>query len=157
MKNFLIVVTVLVALGILTTGVAYAQGMGGHGPVTGNVEGPLHTYIVDAYASALGLTPAVLEARLDAGETAYDVAVSQGIAADQIPTILADARSKALDAAVKAGVITADQTAWMKSHGMGQAAGQGYGMGAGTGPCNGTGQPIGQGMGRGNRWQQSNP
>ena len=157
MKNFLIVVTVLVALGILTTGVAYAQGMGGRGPVTGNVEGPLHTYIVDAYASALGLTPDALEARLDADETAYDVAVSQGIAADQIPTILADARSKALGAAVKAGVITADQATWMKSHGMGQAAGQGYGMGAGTGPCNRTGQPIGQGMGRGNRWQQSNP
>jgi len=70
---------------------------------------------------------------------------------------LADARSKALDAAVSAGVITADQATWMKSRGMGQGAGQGYGMGAGTGPCNGTGQPMGQGMWRGGRWQQSNP
>lgn len=157
MKNFLIVLTVLLTLGILTTGVAYAQGMGGRGPVTGGVEGPLHTYIVDAYASALGMTPAALESRLDAGETAYNVALSQGIPAAQIPTLLAGARSKASDAAVSAGVMTADQAAWMKSRGMGQGAGQGYGMGAGTGPCTGTGQPIGQGVGRGGRWQQSNP
>lgn len=151
MKNFLIVVTLLAALGILTTSVAYAQGRGGREPVAGNVEGPLHTYIVDAYASALGLTPVALEFRLEAGETAYDVALSQGIAAAQIPTLLADARSKALDAAVKAGVITVDQAMWMTSRGMDQGAGQGYGMGAGTS------QPIGQGMGRGGRWQQSNP
>ena len=156
-KNFLIVAALLLVLGVLTTGVAYAQGMGGRGPVTGGVDGPLHTYIVDAYASALGMTSAALEARLDAGETAYNVALSQGIPAAQIPTLLADARSKALDAAAKAGVITTDQATWMKSRGMGQGAGQGYGMGAGTGPCNGTGQPIGQGMGRGGRWQQSNP
>ena len=152
MKNFLIVVTVLLALGILTTGVAYAQGMGGHGPVTGNVEGPLHTYIVDAYASALGLTPAALEARLDAGETAYDFAVSQGIAADQIPELLAGAHSKALDAAVAAGIITTDQAAWMKSRGFGQG---GYGMGVGLGYA--AGQPFGLGMMRGWHWQQTNP
>jgi len=151
MKKILIVAVALMALGILTTGVAYAQGMGGRGPATAEGEGPLHTYIVDAYAGALGLTPAVLETRLAGGETAYYAALSQGIAADKIPTLLANARSKAVDAAVAAGVITSDQAAWMRSHNLGQCTGQGYGMGAGTG------QSVGRGMGRGGHWQQSNP
>src|SRR5581483_8956558 len=140
-KISLAVVLVLVALGVLTTGVVYAQGVGGR-PGMVNGEGPLHDYIIKAYADALGLTSDALEARLAKGETVYQIALAQGIAADQIPTLLADARSKAFDAAVSAGVITADQAAWMKSRGFGQS-GRGYGMGLGAGPCNGTGQPIG--------------
>lgn len=140
MKNFLMIVAILAALVILTTGVVSAQGAGGYGPVAANGEGPLHDYMVNAFAQAVGLTPTVVESRLDAGETMYAIALSQGIAADQIPTVLAGARSKALDAAVSAGVITADQATWMKSRGMGQ----------GLGTCDGTGQGVGGGMrGRG--------
>ncbi|MBI3739174.1 MAG: hypothetical protein HY258_09035, partial [Chloroflexi bacterium] len=138
-KISLAVVLVLIALSVLTTGVAYAQGIGG-GPGIANGEGLLHDYIIKAYADALNLTPDALESRLAKGETVYQIALAQGIAADQIPTLLADARSKAFDAAVTAGVITADQAAWMKSHGFGQS-GRGYGMGPGAGLCNETGQP----------------
>ena len=152
-KISLAVVLILIALGVLTTGVAYAQGVGG-GPGIVNGEGLLHDYIIKAYADSLNLAPDALESRLAKGETIYQIALAQGIAADQIPTLLADAHSKALDAAVTAGVITADQAAWMKSHGFGQS-GRGYGMGLSTGPCNGTGQPIGSGMMRG--WGQPNP
>lgn len=150
-KTVLSIALVLAALAILTTGVAYAQGFGGRGPMAAGGEGPLHDYIVAAYAEVLNLTPAALEARLDAGETAYQVALSQGLAADQIPGLLADARVKALDAAVADGVITSEQADWMKSRGFGQG-GNGYGMGPGMGPCDGTGQPVGPGVGRGGRW-----
>ncbi|MCL4528796.1 MAG: hypothetical protein M1282_05235 [Chloroflexi bacterium] len=156
-KTLLIVVLLLAALSVVGVGAAAAQGFGGgRGPMISSGEGPLHDYIIKAYADALKLTPDVLESRLTNGETVYQIALSQGIAADQIPTLLADARSKALDAAVAAGVITADQSTWMKSRGFGRG-GFGYGMGAGVGPCNGTGQPIGSGMMRGGRWGQANP
>ncbi len=150
-KSILIVVLVLVALSVVGVGIAAAQGIAGRGPMASNAEGPLHDYIVKAYADALKLTPDALEARLDKGETAYQVALSQGIAATQIPTLLKDARSEALDAAVSAGVITANQAAWMKSRGFG---GGGYGMG--MGPRNGTGQHIGFGMMRAGRWGKMN-
>jgi hypothetical protein len=147
-KSILIVVLALVALSVVGVGVAAAQGFTGRGPMMTNGEGPLHDYIVKAYADALKLTPDALEARLAKGETAYQVALSQGIAAAQIPTLLRDARVKALDAALAAGVITADQATWMKSRGFGQG---GYGMGLGTG------QPMGAGMMHGGRWAQANP
>lgn len=152
-KTLLSIALVLAALGVLGIGIVSAQGFGGRGPAAPAGDGPMHNYMVQAYADALNLTPAALGARLDAGETAYQVALLQGIAADRIPSLLADARSKALDAAVADGVITSEQADWMKSRGFGRGGyGNGYGMGAGMGPCNGTGQPIGPGMGRGGRW-----
>ncbi len=153
-KTILIIVLLLTALSAVGIGTAAAQGFGGRGPMISNGEGPLHDYIIKAYADALNLTTDALESRLANGETVYQIALAQGISADQIPTLLADARSKAVDAAVTAGVITADQAAWMKSHSFGQGR---YNMGAGYGPCDGTGQPIGSGMMRGGRWGQSNP
>lgn len=147
-KTILIVVLLLTALGVVGVGAAAAQGIRGRGPLGINGEGPLHDYIIKAYADALSMTPGALEARLANGETVYQVALSQGIAADQIPAVLADARLKALDSAAAAGVITTDRAAWLKTRGFGRG---GYGLGAGVGPCNGTGQPIGQGMQRGGR------
>jgi hypothetical protein len=147
-KTILIVVLLLTALSVVGVSAAAAQGIGGRGPIVSNGEGPLHDYIIKAYADALKLTTDALGTRLAKGETVYQIALSQGISAEQIPAFLADARSKASDAAVAAGAITTDQAAWMKSRGFGQG---GYGMGAGTG------QPIGSGMMRGGRWQQPNP
>jgi hypothetical protein len=152
-KIFLAVVLVLAASSLLISGAVYAQGAGGGRGAMSNSEGRLHDFIIKAYADALGLTTEALEARLDNGETAYQIAFSQGIAADQIPAVLAEARLKALESAVAAGVITSDQAAWMMTRGFGQG---GYGHGIGIGTCNGTGQPIGQGMQRGGR-QPANP
>jgi hypothetical protein len=152
-KIFLAVVLVLAASSLLVSGAVYAHGAGGGRGAMSNSEGPLHDYIINAYADALGLTTEALEARLDNGETIYQVAFSRGVAADQIPAVLAEARLKALDKATAASVITSDQAAWMKTRGFGQG---GYGYSTGVGPCNGTGQPIGQGMQRGGR-QPANP
>ncbi len=152
MNKILVTILMVGVLALAATSVAFAQGIGGgHGPMMTNGEGPLHDYMIKAYADALKMTPDALETRLDNGETVYQVAASQGVPADQIPTLLADARSKALDAAVAAGAITADQASWMKSRGFGQG-------GYGSGTCDGTGQQLGRGMMRGGgRWSQSNP
>ncbi len=155
-KTVLMAVLLLAALSVVGVGAASAQGIGSRGPMVSTGGGPLHDYVVQADADALKLTADALESRLANGETVYQIALSQGIPADQIPTLLAGARSKALDAVAAAGAITADQAAWMNSRGLGQG-GYGYGMGAGVGPCYGTGQPIGPGMMRGGRWDQSNP
>ncbi len=160
-KTFVALVLVLAALAVSVTGIAFAQSPqppapGVRGPMMGGgtgstVEGPLHDYMVNALAAALGITPADFEARRDAGKTAYQIALDLGISADKIPALLADARAKAFDAAIAAGVITQQQATWMKSRGMM--------TGTGLGTCTGAGQRLGggMGMGRGGRWQQTNP
>ncbi len=151
---------VIAALAVFTSGIAFAQtpqplgpGNGsGRGPMGGYAaagqEGPLHEYMVAAMAQALGISTADFEARRAAGQTAYQIAIDLGISADKIPALLADARSKAIDAALAEKVITQQQADWMKS----RAAGMGQGL------CNGTGQPVGPGLGRGRggAWQQTN-
>jgi hypothetical protein len=154
-KMFVVMVLVVAALAVSATGIAFAQSPqppvpGGRGPMGGQAgnaaEGPMHEYMVNAMASALGITPSDFETRHDAGKTAYQIALDLGISADKIPTLLADARSKAFDAAVAAGVITRQQADWMNARRTGM----------GTGNCTGTGQRLGGGMGRGMRWQ-TNP
>jgi hypothetical protein len=160
MKKILVVmVLVVAALAVSSTGIAFAQTPqppipGTWGPMIGGttgstVEGPLHDYMINAMAAALGIAPADFEARLDAGKTAYQIALDLGISADKVPALLADARAKAFDAAVAAGAITQQQASWMKSRGMM--------TGTGLGTCTGMGQGRGGGMGRGGRWQQTNP
>jgi hypothetical protein len=144
---------VVAALAVLGAGVAVAQtpqppspGNGaGMGPGIG--RGPLHEYMVKAMADALGISTSEFEARHDAGQSAYQIALDLGLSADKIPTLLSAARSKALDAAVADKAITQAQADWMKSRGPGM----------GQGPCDGTGQHLGAGMGRGWRFQQANP
>lgn len=157
-KMFVAMVLVLAALAVSVTGIAFAQTPqppvpGTRGPMIGGttgttVEGPLHDYMINAMATALGITPSDYEARREAGKTAYQIALDLGISADKIPALLADARAKAFDAAVAAGVITQQQASWMKSRST-------SGMGLGT--CAGLGQGRGGGMVRGGRWQQTNP
>ncbi len=93
----------------------------------------MHEYMVKAMADALGISTSDFEARRDAGKTAYQIALDLGISADKIPTLLSDARSKALDAAVADKAITQAQADWMKISRRGM----------GHGNCDGTGQPLG--------------
>src|SRR5512140_687185 len=152
-KTIVALVLVIAAMAIFATGIAFAQGpqpATGFGMgLRGTGEGPLHDYMVGALAKALGITPADFESRRDAGKTAYQIALDLGISADKIPVLLADARAKAFDAAVAAGVLTQQQAMWMKFRGMM--------AGTGLGTCTGMGQGRGGGMGRGGRWQQTNP
>jgi hypothetical protein len=150
MKRIVIVSMIaLVALTALSTGVVFAQGnQPPRGSLQDESEGPLHDYMVKALAEALGISADQLETRLDNGESAYQIALSQGIAAQDIPALLTAAHAKALDSAVAAGVISQQQADWMKSRGFGRMGGMG------NGSCGGTGRSQ---MMRGGHWQPTNP
>jgi hypothetical protein len=122
-----------------------------------NGEGYLHTYMVTAFVDKLGLNVEDVNARLAAGESMYDIAIANGVKAEDFPALMVEVRTKALNAAVKDGVITQAQADWMNSHGYGR--GGGYGMGTGDCPMNEeAGFGRGGGMMRGG-WQnqQGNP
>ena len=174
MKKTLLIALVLAAVaGLAVAGVAYAQGLQptgspstpgtGYGPMMSQgQEGPLHEYMLSAMAEALGIPAADLETRLANGETFFQIALAQGIAADDIPALMQTARSQAIAAALADGVITQEQADWMQAHAFGrgsygQGMGPGQGLGAGQGACGGTGMPVGTGMQRGGRWAQQNP
>jgi hypothetical protein len=166
-KTILIVGLVVVAVAVFGVGVAFAQDITpytGHGPMMQNGGGYLHTYMVAALADKLGLKVDDVNARITAGETMYDIAIADGVKAEDFPALMIEVRAQAVSAAVKDGVITQEQADWMNSHGMGRG-------GYGTGDCtmqNGTGTGYGPGMmngngrgmmGGGNGWQnqQTNP
>jgi hypothetical protein len=150
-KITLSVLLALLALGVFT-GAAGAQ-------TTGPGYGLLHDYMAAALADALDLSVDEVEARLTAGETMYAIALAEGVAEDDIPALLADVRTAAVNAAVADGVITQAQADRM----LARMARQGYGSGTctmgGTRPQDGTGFGFGRGMGmhRGGFWQNNNP
>ena len=155
-KTILIVALVVLALGVFGVGAVFAQDgtppFGGRGPMTqSGTMGPLHTFMTIEFAKQLDLNVNDVNTRLAAGESMYDIALSAGVTAEEWPAIMTKVRSNALDAAVKANVITQEQADWMKSRGFGQG-------GMGNGNCDGTG-PQGQGgrgqgmMGGGFGWQ----
>lgn len=154
-KKMIVALVAALAIGLIAAGAAFAQGneppaqLFGLGQMTrGDGTGTLHDYMQAAFAAELDLTVDELNARLDAGETMLDM-----IGADNFSTVMADARSAALDAALADGVITQEQSEWMKTRGAGRG-----GDGLGTGVCDGSGSQGGAGMqgqgGRGGgRWQ----
>jgi hypothetical protein len=183
-KTILIVALVVVALGVLGVGAVFAQDQVtrfvGRGSMMQNgAGGSMHTYMVTEFANKLGLKVDDVNARLTAGETMYDIALSAGVTADKFPALMTEVRTNALDAAVKANVITQEQADWMKSRGFGQSGMMNGANGAGfDGDCpmqdgdtqNGTGfrggpggMMNGNGQGRGmmGGWgagqQQTNP
>ena len=158
MKKFvvtlMVVAVVIFALG--SVGVAFAQSptqtpgtgtgrMGGRGSQNGlggaNTpvgDGILHDYMIAAYAEALDIPVADLEARLDSGETMSQIALSTGMTLDEFRTLMVEVRTQAIDQALSDGVLTQAQADWMKLHGAGQMAGgqagNGFGMrGSGQG------------------------
>lgn len=135
-------------------------GMMGRGIMRGGLsaddDSPLHDAMVAALAQKLGLTASELQARLDKGETMWQIAESKGVTAEQFKAWMVDARNAAIDAAVKAGTITQQQGDWMKQRGQ-KMPGFENGMNPENCPMNGegvAGQWQGKGMmGRG-RWAQ---
>ena len=164
MKKTLIVLALLATL-LATVGIGSAAAQTEQ-PGTGSLRGPLHDYIVVAFAARLDMDVDDVNTALDSGQTLYDVALANGVAAEDYQALMQDVFSTALTQAVADGVITQEHADWMlqrmQSRGTGGfGAGRGGMMGgAGQGTCNGTGVPVGSGMmhGRsGGRWQQTNP
>jgi hypothetical protein len=166
-KTLLIVALLVLAIAALGVGVAFAQAenptFDGRGP--GDGTGPLHEYMVKAMADAVRLSVTEFESRHDAGETFYQIALSEGYSAEEIPALMQTARGNALDAAAADGIITQEQADWMKSRGFGRGGMMGGYGGYGNGTCpmyDGDEVPYGgqfgpgmMGGGRGGRWQQN--
>ena len=172
MKKFLIVGAVL-ALAIVALGAAglvYAQTespatptfqgygpgmMGGRGGMMGGYQsgnfGPMHEYMVDAYAEAFGITVEDLQGRLVGGENMWQIALSLGFSEEEIPGLMTAAHTQALNKAVEAGVLTREQADWMIQR---MAQRQAQGFGPGTGGCGGFGGRTANGgrMMWGGRW-----
>lgn len=142
-----IAVISLIAVATLGTSVAFAQGpvtgdtsgngFGGRGMRGGpdaNGEGVLSEYMHAALADALGISEDELETREEAGETFYDMALALGYEADEIRSLMLEARTAAVDQAIADGVIEAGQYPGLQSDGTGFGRGGGR-MGGGTGEC----------------------
>jgi hypothetical protein len=163
-----IVLVALVALGV--AGYAYAQTpappvpqypygqgmmggrsmMGGRGMMggwQGAGYGPMHTYMVEAWAEALDMDVEDLQPRLNEGATMWSIAQEKGLSPEEFYATMAEVHAEALGKAVDAGVITQEQADWMQSH----MGGRG---GAGFGPCHGGGFGPGRGPGRWNTQPQ---
>lgn len=154
MKKTLLIVAVLVlALGALGVGVAFAQG--GQPPVRQGSYGWMHDYVEQALAAKLGLTEQQVEDQLAAGTAMYQIALDNGITQANLASFMNDVHTDAFAQAVKDGVITQERADWML-----QRMQNMYQGGYGPGNCpmqNGQGRGIGPGMmggGRGSMWGQ---
>ena len=119
------------------------------GQSTGDTYGPLRTYLIDSMAKALGLPTEQLETRLQAGDTAWQIAQEKGWTAEQFSQAMIQARTEALNQAVADGVLTQDQADAMLER-MDNMWAQGFGPGSGN--CTGTGPGPGGRRGPGFRW-----
>jgi hypothetical protein len=164
-KSLLFALTLAAVAGLFIVGAVLAQGENppfGRGPGDGTVN--LYDYMKKAMADALGLQVNEFETRHDAGDTFYELAISEGFAAEEVPALMREARNAALNAAAADGVITQEQAEWMMSRGFGRG-GMGYGPGTQNEDCpmygDGTNfEGRGPGMMNGNRgggrWKTQN-
>lgn len=100
------------------TGETWAGHMGGMmagyaGAARGTGTGPMHTYMVEAYAEALGLSVEDVQAEFDAGKTMWQIAADQGLDDEQVKGVMIQARTVALNAMVADGVLTQEQADFM--------------------------------------------
>lgn len=137
----------------------YGPGMmGGRGGMMGGFQsgnfGPMHDYMQDAYAEALGITVDELTDRLAGGENMWQIALSLGFSQEAIPGLMIAAHTQALNKAVDDGVLTREQADWMNQR-MAQMQAQGFGPG--TGGCGGFGGRTARGGGMMQGWRWNNP
>ena len=99
-------------------------------------DGLLHDEMIAVFSERLGISVDDINARLTAGETLYAIALSEGLTAEEITTLMTDARNQAIDQAVADGTLTQTQADWMKS--------RSTMMGSGTPGTRGTGGMRGQ-------------
>jgi hypothetical protein len=174
-KTLLIVAIVILALGILGAGVAFAQGeqppqptqaygygfhmMGGPGMMgSRSGYGFMHEYVEQALAEKLGLTEAKVEDAFENGTTMYQLALDNGIAEPDLPAFMNEVHQAAFDTAITDGIMTQEQSDWMLERMQGMYTG-----GFGDCPMNGEYPQDGTGFhgmmgGYGDgRWQRAQP
>jgi len=167
-KSLLVLLVVAVVAGVTLASVSAvsaqglapaagtAYGNGGHGGGYGNrgseiLDPEVHALEVAAWSEALGIPAADIEARLTAGETMSQIAISTGMTVQEFWTLKVQIKSDVADQALAAGYVTADEAALMKQSatfgGRGITGARGAGVGGrGTG-LNLDGTCIGLGAG----------
>jgi hypothetical protein len=168
-KAALIVGLVVLALGVLGVGAAFAQeGQPPYGPMMqgGRGYGPMHEYVEQALAAKLGLAEKQVEDQLAAGKPMYQIALDNGIQQEDLANFMNEVHEDAFAKAVEDGVMTQAQAERMlqrmqnmyqNGYGAGNCpmhtgqAGQ-FGRGNGSGP--GMMQKRGGGYGPGMPWRQ---
>jgi len=177
-KTLLIVAIVVLALGVLGAGVAFAQGqqppyppqaynhgsgmMGGTGKMGGRGGyGFMHESVEQALAEKLGLTEEQVEDALANGTTMYQLALENGVAEADLPAFMNEVHQAAFTKAVADDVMTQEQADLMSEHMQGMFT-NGYGFG----DCPMNGEYLQDGTGfrggmmggfGGGRWQQTQP
>jgi hypothetical protein len=166
-----VLLVALIALGV--AGFAYAQdgappapdypygpgGMGWRGHHGGwnrggawgaGDHGPMHEYMIEAFAQALDMDAEELESLLDGGKTMWEVAEVGGLSYEEFGELMIEARTKAIEQMVADGLVDQGWAEWM----LGRMDGM-WNYGGGYGPCHGGGW----GRGSGGRWnsQPSQP
>ena len=124
---------------------------GGRGMMGQSGSGLLQDYMLAGFAAAFDLDVADLQARIDAGETMHDVALSLGYTQESFTELMVTVRTDAINQALADGVITQEQADWMLSR-LAQRAEAGFGTGVCTGDCQSGsrgGRSGGMGMSRG--------
>jgi hypothetical protein len=125
-KTLLIVGLVVLALGALGVGVAFAQGP--RPPVGGSGYGWMHDYVEQALAAKLDLTEEQVEEALAAGIPMYRIALDNGIAQENLASFMNEVHQDAFAKAVAEGVITQERADWMLQR-MQNMYQNGYGFG----------------------------
>lgn len=133
-RNILLALVAALTISMVATGIAFAQGYGpgGNGVSAGtslDLNVNLSGYMPAAMADVLGLSVEDVNAKLASGETFYTIALSLGYSSDQLPALMDSLRTKAIDLAAAAGVVTADQSAFLRGN---QYGGNARGNSAGT-------------------------
>jgi hypothetical protein len=108
--------------------------MMGQAAVAGTQDGLLHDGMIAVYAQKLGISADDLNARLTKGETMAQIAYSKGLTAAQFSALMIDARTQAIDQAIKDGTLTQAQADWMSQRGAGMMGGRGTGQGRNANP-----------------------
>lgn len=110
-KTLLIIGLVVLALGALGVGVAFAQDP--QPPVNNGGYGWMHDYMEKALAAKLGLTEKQVEDQLAAGISMHQIALDNGITEDELAGFMNEMHEDAFTKAVADGAITQEQADWM--------------------------------------------
>jgi hypothetical protein len=149
-KTLLIIVLIVLTLGVVGVGVAFAQGgQPPYGSMMGNMMGGrgyglMHDYVEKALATKLGLTEKQVEDELAAGKPMFQIALDNGIKQEGLANFMSEVHQDAFAKAVEDGVMTQEQADWMlqRMQNMHQ-----NGFGPGNCPMhNGQGGGFGPGM-----------
>lgn len=95
-------------------------------------SGPLHDYLIDEFAQALGMNPEELNTRHQAGDTLRETSQEQGLTTEQFQVLMTTARTNAIHQAVADGVFTQERADAILLN-MQRMLEQGIGPGSGTG------------------------